>query len=131
MTPASTSAPTAMSVSPRAGRTPEPARYSVPPSVISGQPDVFQDAFDPRRFPFEERLVFIAEERDGRPVTRLAGFDPLRRGGHCLDQRNHVLALHLVHARRRKHAAPIREFDLDALFLQGGSIDVGQTLVRR
>src|SRR5215210_3211411 len=129
MMPASTSTPTAMSVSPSAGRRARAARSPVPPSVISGEPDIFQDAFDPGRFAFEECFVFVASECDRRPVARLAGLRPLRCRGHCLDQRDHVLALRLIDAGRRKHAAPIGEFDLDSLFLEGRSLDTRETLI--
>ena len=118
MTMASTSTPAAMTVSPMAGR----SRAAPPPPpklpVMSRQPELFEDAFDARGLGVEERLVVVAEQRDLGPFPRLAGVRPLRRRGHLLHQRDHRLARRVVHARRREHAAPVEQLDVDALLFQ-------------
>src|SRR5262245_8738746 len=129
-TAASTSTPTAMIVSPTAGRS-LPPLPSVPPLVMSRQPEVLENAFDAAGLGVEERLVLVAEERDLRPLPGLAGFRPLRRGRHALDQSDHRLALPLVHAGRREHAAPVEQLDVDALLLERGGIDPFLALVGR
>src|SRR5262245_24620014 len=124
ITAASSSTPTAMISSPIAGRTADaPSPPCAPSLAISAEPKLFENAFDARRLGVEEGLIWIARERDHGPVTRLAGLGPLRRGGHLLDQRDHRLARSGIHAGRRKHAAPVEQLDIDALFLQRRRVD--------
>src|SRR4051812_18647227 len=120
MTAASASAPSAMTVSPGAGWRPARSLYSLPPPAMSGEPDIFQNAFNACRLGFQKLFVFVADKRDRCPIARLAGFCPLRRCRHFLDQRNHVAALRIVDARGRKYAAPIGELDVDTLLFQRG-----------
>src|SRR5262245_33290158 len=120
MTAASTMVPTAMMVSPSAGRSqlvPPSPRWS-PPVVMSAEPELFEDAFDARGLLVEEFLVGVAEQRDLGPLAGLAGLAPLRRRRHLLDQREHRLALVGVDARRREHATPVEQLDVDALLLE-------------
>src|SRR6266508_5769129 len=132
MTAASSSAPTAMMVSPMAGRSlVAPPPSSVPPLVMSRQPELFENSFDARRLGVEERLVVVAGERDLGPFARPAGLRPLRRCGHLLDERNHRLALSVVDAGRCEHAAPVEQLDVDALLLQRRGLDPRLALVGR
>src|SRR5215475_1391123 len=101
MTIASTSTPAPMIVSPMAGRD-GAAWSSSEPLVMSGKPELFEDAFDPRRLNVEEGFVIVAQKRDLRPIPRLAGLCPLRRCGHFLHQRDHRLALRVIDAGRRE-----------------------------
>src|SRR5262245_17443208 len=100
MTPARISTPTAMSVSKVA--TPRFAAPvpSVPPVVMSAQPEFLEDAFDAGGLFVEEFLVFVAQQRDLRPVARLAGLVPLRGRGHLFDQRQHRLPVGRIDAGR-------------------------------
>src|SRR5262245_313916 len=90
-TAASTSTPTAMIVSPTAGRS-LPPPPSAPPLVMSRQPEVLEDAFDARGLGVEVCLVVVAEQRDLGPLPGLAGLRPLRRCRHALHQSDHRLA---------------------------------------
>src|SRR5882757_1886092 len=128
MTTASAITPSAITVSPMGSRSPRPPPAN--PPVMSGQPELFEDTLDARGLDVEERLVLVAEQRDRRPVAVLAGLRPLRGRRHLLHQRDHRLALRLVHARRREHAAPVEQLDVDALLLQRGGIDALLALVR-
>src|SRR5713226_9555034 len=131
MTTASASTPAPMSVSPIAGRS--LAAQPPPPKlpVMSRQPDLFENPFDARRLDVEERLVVVAEERDLRPLPRLAGLGPLRACRHLLHQRDHRLALGVVHPGRGENAPPVEQLDVDALLLQRGDFDPRLPLVRR
>src|SRR5262245_52922339 len=129
MTTASASTPTAITVSPMGSRSPRPPAAN--PPVMSRQPELFEDAFDARALRVEERLVLVTEQRDRRPVAVLAGLRPLRRRRHLLHQRDHRLALPLVHAGRREHAAPVEQLDVDALLLQRRRVDALLALVGR
>src|SRR5215467_3801305 len=106
MTIASTSTPAPMIVSPTAGRGRSGASSWVP-LVMSGKPELFEDALDPRRLNVEEGFVIVAEKRDLRPVVHLAGLGPLRCCGHFFHQRDHRLALGVIDAGRREHAPPV------------------------
>src|SRR5215813_11262163 len=131
-TTASTSMPTAMIVSPMAGRSePAPPSPCAPPFAMSAEPELLEDAFDAHGLLVEEFLELVAEERDDGPVPGLAGFGPLRRCHHLLDQRQHRLPLVGVHAGRREHAAPIEQLDVDAFLLQRRGIDALLALVGR
>src|SRR6266540_3544372 len=130
MTIASTSTPAPMIVSPMAGRDPA-ARSSWEPLVMSGKPELFEDAFDPRRLNVEEGFVIVAQKRDLRPVPRLAGLGPLRRCGHLLHQRDHRLALRVADAGRREYAPPVEQFHVDAFFFERRRCDVFLAFVRR
>src|SRR5262249_19604769 len=106
MTIASTSTPAPMIVSPTAGRGRRGAS-SWEPLVMSGKPELFEDALDPRRLNVEEGFVIVAEKRDLRPVVHLAGFGPLRRWGYFPHQADDPLALRVVDAGRRDHPPPV------------------------
>src|SRR5437660_10768907 len=106
MTIASTSAPAPMIVSPMAGRG-RALGFSGEPLVMSCKPELFEDAFDPRRLNVEEGFVIVTQKRDLRPVPRLAGLRPLRRCGHLLHQRDHRLALRVAAAGRREYPPPV------------------------
>src|SRR5262245_46377083 len=124
MTMASTSTPTAMIVSPVAARSqPAPPSPCAPPFAMSAEPELLEDAFDAHGLLVEESLELVAKQRDDGPVPRLAGFGPLRRRHHLLDQCQHRLALVGVHAGRRKHAAPVEQLDVDPFLLQRRRID--------
>src|SRR6185295_19647420 len=109
MTMASASTPTPMMVSPIAGRTRAARCSCAPPLAMSGEPKFLEDAFDPRRLRFQKGLVLVAEQRDRGPVARLAGLGPLRRRRHLLHQCDHRLALRVIHAGGREHAAPVEQ----------------------
>src|SRR5262245_25339846 len=112
MTAASASTPAPMIASPIATRRDATSPLgSEPPLVMSREPDFLEDAFDARGLALEEGLVVVAEQRDLAPVPRLAGFRPLRRRVHLLHQRDHGLALRVVHAGRSEYAAPVEQFD--------------------
>src|SRR6266567_7569066 len=115
MTIASTSTPAPMIVSPMAGRG-RALGFSGEPLVMSCKPELFEDAFDPRRLNVEEGFVIVTQKRDLRPVPRLAGLRPLRRCGHLLHQRDHRLALRVADAGRREYAPPVEQFHVDTLF---------------
>src|SRR5207247_4552212 len=117
MTNASTSTPAPMIVSPTAGRGRRGASSWVP-LVMSGKPELFEDAFDPRRLNVEEGFVIVAQKRDLRPVPRLAGLGPLRRCRHLFHQRNHRLALRVVDAGRREYAPPVEQLHVDTFFFE-------------
>src|SRR5262245_8964864 len=117
MTIASTSTPAPMIVSPTAGRGRRGAS-SWEPLVMSGKPELFEDALDPRRLNVEEGFVIVTEKRDLRPVVHLAGLRPLRRCGHSLHHRYHRLALRVVDAGRRDHALPIGQVHVDAFLFE-------------
>src|SRR5262245_22261442 len=90
MTAARTIEPTPMMVSPGAGRNlAAPPALSRPPADMSAEPKLFEDAFDAGGLLVEEGLILIPEQRDHGPVAGLAGFGPLRRRRHLLDQREH------------------------------------------
>src|SRR4029434_8505858 len=129
MTAASTSTPAAMIVSPTAGRSQPPSPPRAPSRALSAEPELFEDAFDARRLGVEEGLVLITGERDHRPVARLAGLRPLRRGRHLLDQREHGLTLSRIDAGGRKDLAPVEQLDVDPLLLQRRRIDAFLALV--
>src|SRR5215510_7667572 len=95
MTTASAMVPTAMTVSPTAGRNQlaPPSPCCSPPADMSAEPELFEDTFDARGLLVEEGLILIPEQRDHGPVAGLAGLGPLRRHRHLLDQREHRLAL--------------------------------------
>src|SRR6516165_10931766 len=97
MTITSTSTLAPMIVSPMAGRA-RAASSSWEPLVMSCKPELFEDAFDPRRLNVEEGFIIVAEKRDLRPVAGLAGLGPLWRCRHLLHQRDHRLALRVVDA---------------------------------
>src|SRR5215475_4919954 len=128
MTIASTSTPAPMIVSPTAARG---GASSWEPLVMSGKPELFEDALDPRRLNVEEGFVIVAEKRDLRPVVRLAGLRPLRRCGHFLHQRDHRLELRVVDAGRREHAPPIEQLHVDAFFFERRRGDVFLAFVSR
>src|SRR5215471_6830679 len=129
MTAASASTPAPMIASPSATRRDATAPLgSKPPLVMSREPDFLEDAFDARGLGLEEGLVVVAEQRNLAPIARLAGLRPLRARVHLLHQRDHRLALRVVHAGRREHAAPVGELDVDALLLQGRRRDVVEPL---
>src|SRR5262245_34230476 len=130
MTIASTSTPAPMIVSPTAGRGRRGAS-SWEPLVMSGKPELFENALDPRRFNVEEGFVIVAEKRDLRPVVHLAGLGPLRRCGHFLHQCDHRLALCVVDAGRREHAPPIEQLHVDAFLFQRRRGDVFLAFVSR
>src|SRR6516162_9276060 len=123
MTIASTSTPAPMIVSPMAGGD-RAAWSSSEPPVMSGKPELFEDAFDPRRLNVEEGFVIVAEKRDLRPVPRLAGLGPLRRCRHLFHQRDHRLALSVADAGRSEHAPPVEQLHVDAFLFQRRRRDV-------
>src|SRR6202040_4013658 len=117
MTIASTSTPAPMIVSPTAGR----GRRGVSswePAVMSGKPELFEDAFDPARLNVEEGFVIVAEKRDLRPLVHLAGLGPLRCCRHFFHQRDHGLALSVVDAGGSEHAPPVEQLHVDAFLFQ-------------
>src|SRR5262249_35528165 len=130
MTIASTSTPAPMIASPTASRGRRGAS-SWEPLVMSGKPELFEDAFDARRLNVEEGFVIVAEKRDLRPVVQLAGLGPLGCCRHLFHQRNHRLALSVVDAGRREHAPPVEQLHLDAFLFQRRRRDVFLALVRR
>src|SRR5262245_37047758 len=131
MTAASASTPAPMIASPIAARRDATSPLGCePPLVMSREPDFLEDAFDARGLGVEESLVLVAEQWDLAPVARLAGLRPLRARVQLLHQRDHGLALRVVDAGWREHAAPVGELDVDALLLQGRRRDVFQTLGR-
>src|SRR5215467_14671705 len=130
MTIASTSTPAPMIVSPMAGRG-RAAGSSWEPLVMSCKPELFEDAFDPRRLSVEKGFVIVAEKRDLRPLARLAGLGPLRRCRHLFHQRDHRLALSVVDAGRREHSPPVEQLHVDAFLFQRWRRDVFLALVRR
>src|SRR5262245_27345275 len=130
MTIASKSTPAPMTVSPMAGRD-RAAWSSWEPPVMSGKPELFEDAFDPRRLNVEEGFVIVAEQRDLRPLAGLAGLRPLRRCRHLLHQRDHRRALRVVDAGRCEHASPVEQLHVDALFFERRRRDVFLAFVRR
>src|SRR5262249_47914290 len=130
MTIASTSTPAPMIVSPMAGRG-RAAGASWEPLVTSCKPELFEDAFDPRRLSVEKGFVIVAERGDLRPVVRLAGLGPLRRCRHLSHQRDHRLALRVVDAGRREHAPPVEQLHLDAFLFERRRRDAFLAFVRR
>src|SRR5262245_3653888 len=130
MTIASTSTPAPMIVSPMAGRG-RAAGSSWEPLVMSSKPELFEDAFDPRRLNVEEGFVIVAEKRDLRPLADLAGLRPLRRCRHLLHQRDHCLALRVADAGRREHASPIEQLHVDAFLFERRRGNVFLAFVRR
>src|SRR5262249_19673907 len=130
MTIASTSTPAPMIVSPMAGRG-RALGLSGEPLVMSGKPELFEDAFDPRRLNVEEGFVIVAEKRDLRPLARLAGLGPLRRCRLLLHKRDHRFALGVVDAGRREYAPPVEQLHVDAFFFERRRRDVLLALVRR
>src|SRR5215471_12276793 len=130
MTIASTSTPAPMIVSPMAGRG-RAAGSSWEPLVMSSKPELFEDAFDPRRLSVEKGFVIVAEKRDLRPLARLAGLGPLRRCRHLFHQRDHRLALSVVDAGRREHASPVEQLHLDAFLFERRRRDVFLPFIRR
>src|SRR5215470_10033672 len=128
MTIASTSTPAPMIVSPTAARG---GASSWEPLVMSGKPELFEDALDPRRLNVEEGFVIVAEECDLRPVVHLAGLGPLRCCRHFFHQRDHGLALSVVDAGRREHSPPVEQLHVDAFLFQRWRRDVFLALVRR
>src|SRR5262249_45546466 len=128
MTIASTSTPAPMIVSPTAARG---GASSWEPLVMSGKPELFEDALDPRRLNVEEGFVIVAEKRDLRPVGALGGPRPLRRCGHFPHQRDPRLALRAVDAGRREHAPPIEQLHVDAFFFERRRGDVFLAFVSR
>src|SRR5262249_28388475 len=117
MTIASTSTPAPMIVSPMAGRG-RAAGSSWEPLVMSCKPELFEAAFDPRRFSGEKGFVTVAEKGVLRPVVLLAGLGPLRRCRHLFHQRDHRLALRVVDAGRREPAPPVEQLHLDAFLFE-------------
>src|SRR6201997_4657561 len=105
MTIANTSTPAPMIVSPTAGRGRRGASSWVP-LVMSGKPELFEDAFDPRRLNVKEGFVIVADKRDLRPVVHLAGLGPLRCCLHFFHRPDHAPAWSVVAAGRSEHAPP-------------------------
>src|SRR6516165_11586197 len=130
MTIASTSTPAPMIVSPAAGRGRRGAS-SWEPLVMSGKPELFEDALDPRRLNVEEGFVIVAEKRDLRPVVQLAGLGPLRCCRHLFHQRDHCLALRVVDAGRCEYAPPVEQLHVDAFLFERRRRDIFLALVRR
>src|SRR5262245_35114021 len=129
ITAASASTPAPMIASPIATRRDATSPLgSKPPPVLSCGPYFLEDAFDARSLAVEEGLVVVAEQRNLAPIARLAGLRPLWARVHLLHQGDHRLALRVVHAGRREHAAPVGELDVDALLLQGRRRDVLEPL---
>src|SRR5262249_32178052 len=117
MTIASTSTPAPIIVSPTADRGRRGAS-SWEPLVMSGKPELFEDALDPRRFNVEEGFVIVAEKRVRLPVFHLAGLGLL---GLCVlfpHQRDHRLAWRVFDAGGRKPAPPIEQLHVDAFLFQ-------------
>src|SRR5262245_14982159 len=117
-----------MIVSPTAGRRP-PTPRPISPWLMSCEPEVPENSFDANGLAVDVCLEGIAGERDAGPVSLLACLRPLRRCRHSLDQVGHRLALPVVHAGRREHAAPVEQLHVDAFLLEGRSIDPGLALV--
>src|SRR5262249_43193440 len=130
MTIASTSTPAPMIVSPTAGRGCSGAS-SWEPLVMSGKPELFEDALDPRRLNVEEGFVIVAGECDLRPVVLFAGLGPLRCSRIFFHQRDQALALGVVAAGGRKPSPPVEQLHVDAFLFQRWRRDVFLALIRR